>query len=208
MVRSLLLFFLRLFTSQTQLQLEIIFLRKQLEIALRSSPKLQIRRLDRVFFSIITDLYGAWRDALLIVKPGTVIRWHRQGFRLYWSWKSRHKLGRPKIPQEQINLIKRIAHDNPLWGAPHVHGEMLKLGYDISVATVQRYMPKKTRRANGQRWNTFLENHASQIVAVDFFTVPTVSFRILYVLVSISRDRKRLIHFNVTDHPTSEWTTQ
>jgi len=156
----------------------------------------------------MTDFFIAWKDALLIVKPETLIKWHRQGFRLYWKWKSRHELGRPKIPQEQINLIKQIANENPLWGAPHVHGELLKLGYDISESTVLRYMPRKPRRANGQRWKTFLQNHACQIVALDFFTVPTVSFRILYVLVFLSHDRRRLIHFNVTDHPTSEWTRQ
>jgi hypothetical protein len=103
--------------------------------------------------------------------------------------------------KSKSQLIKQMANENPLWGAPHVHGEMLKLGYDISEVTVQRYMPKKTRRASGQRWKAFLQNHASQIVALDFFTVPTVSFRILYVLVFFSHGRRRLIHFNVTDHP-------
>jgi len=179
MVCSLLSFWLAYFRTRTQLQLEILLLRKQLEIAMRSSPKLKMQRLDRMFFSVMTDLFAGWKDALLIVKPETVIKWHRQGFKMYWRWKSRHAAGRPQISQEQINLIKRIADENPLWGAPHVHGEMLKLGYDISEATVQRYMPKKTRRANGQPWKIFLQNHASQIVVLDFFTVPTVSFRIL-----------------------------
>ena len=208
MIRSLLCFWLAYFRTRTQLQLEILFLRKQLEIALRSSPKLRLRRIDRVFLSVMTDLFADWKEALLIVKPETLIKWHRQGFKLYWRWKSRHGIGRPKIPQEQIDLIRQMANENSTWGAPRIHGEMLKLGFDISESSVIRYMPKKPRKGNGQRWKTFLQNHASQIVALDFFTVPTVSFRILYVLVFLSHDRRKLIHFNVTDHPTSEWTTQ
>src|SRR3990172_2477156 len=126
MIRSLLLFSLRLFKSQTQLQLEIVFLRKQLEIVSRSSPKLRLKNRDRLFFSVMKDLFCAWKDALLIVQSETVIKWHQQGFKLYWRWKSRHKNGRPKIPREQINLIKKIANENHLWGAPHTHGELLK----------------------------------------------------------------------------------
>ena len=145
---------------------------------------------------------------MLTVKPEAVIRWHQQGYKLYWRWKSRHKNGRPQIPQEQINLIKQIAGDNPLWGAPRIHGELLKLGFDISEATVLRYMPKKLRRTTGQQWKTFLRNHSAEIISLDFFTVPTITFRLLYILVFPSHDRRKIIHFNVTDHPTSEWTTQ
>ena len=208
MIRSLLSFWLAYFRARTQLQLEILLLRKQLEIALRSSPKLRFRRQDRVFLSFVTNLFIGWRDALLIVQPETLIKWHRQGFKMYWTWKSRHSAGRPKIPQEQIDVIRQMASDNPSWGAPRIHGEMLKLGFDISESSVLRYMPKKSRRANRQRWKTFLQNHATQIVALDFFTVPSVSFRILYVLVFLSHHRRRLVHFNVTAHPTSEWATQ
>jgi putative transposase len=116
--------------------------------------------------------------------------------------------GRPAIPQDQINLIKQMATDNPLWGAPRIHGELLKLGIDISQSTVLRYMPKNAPRTTRQRWKTFLKNHTSQIVSVDFLVVPTITFRSLYVLVFLLHDRRRIIHFNVTPNPTSEWCAQ
>jgi transposase InsO family protein len=127
---------------------------------------------------------------------------------LYWRWKSRSALGRPKIPQVQIDLIKQMANDNPLWGAPRIHGEMLKLGFDISEATVQRYIPRKPPRTTGQRWKTFLKNHSAEIVSLDFLVVPTITFKLLHVLVFLSHDRRKIIQFLVTDHPTSEWATQ
>jgi transposase InsO family protein len=127
---------------------------------------------------------------------------------LFWKWKSRSEAGRPKIPQEQIDLIKQMASDNPLWGAPRIHGELLKLGFDISEATVQRYMPKRQHRTTRQRWKTFLKNHSAQIVSVDFLVVPTITFRLLYVLVFLSHDRRRIIHFNLTAHPTAQWSSQ
>jgi putative transposase len=207
MLRSLFSFFLSLFKSHTQLHLEVLFLRKQLEIAVRCSPKLKIRPTERFFLGIVTSLYDSWREALLIVKPETIIRWHRESFRVFWKWKSRSEAGRPKIPQEQIDLIKQMASENPLWGAPRIHGEMLKLGIDISESTVLRYM-KKAPRTSKQRWRTFLKNHASQIVSVDFLVVPTITFRLLYVMVFLSHDRRRIIHFNVTPNPTAHWCAQ
>ena len=208
MIRSFVLFCLRFFKSRIQLQLEIVFLRKQLEILARTSTKPRLKPSDRFFFSILTDVFGSWKETLLIIKPETVIRWHRQGFRLYWRWKSRSALGRPRIPQAQIDLIKQMSHDNPLWGAPRIHGEMLKLGFDISEATVQRYMPRKPQRTTRQRWKTFLKNHSAGIISLDFFVVPPITFKLLHVLVFLSHDRRKIIHFNVTDHPTSEWATQ
>lgn len=207
MIRSLLSFCLGYFKSRTQLQLEIVFLRKQLEILARTSRKPRMRPSDRFFFGILTAIFSSWKSTLLIIKPETVLRWHRQGFRLYWRWKSRSALGRPKIPQEQINLIKQIANENPLWGAPRIHGEMLKLGFDMSESTVLRYLPEKPKRTTGQHWKTFLKNHSAEIVSMDFLVVPTVTFRLLYVLVFLSHDRRKIIHFNVTDHPTSAWAT-
>ena len=208
MIRSLLSFCLRCFKSKTRLQLEIVFLRKQLEILTRTSPKPRLRHSDRFFFSVLTNIFISWKSTLLIIKPETVIRWHQQGFTLYWKWKSRSTNGRPKIPQEQISLIKRIANDNPLWGAPRIHGELLKLGYDVSESTVLRYLPKKPRRTTGQHWKTFLKNHSSEIASLDFFSVPTITFRVVYVLVFLSHNRRKIIHVNLTEHPTSEWTTQ
>ncbi len=208
MLRSILSFLLSLFKSYTQLHLEVLFLRKQLEIVARSSPRLRIGPSDRFFVGILTDLYDSWREALLIVQPETLIRWHRQGFRLFWRWKSRSDAGRPKIHQAQIELIKQMASDNALWGAPRIHGELLKLGFDISESTVLRYMPKKAPRTTRQRWKTFLKNHSAQIVSVDFLVVPTITFKLLYVLVVLSHDRRRIIHFNVTAHPTAQWSAQ
>jgi putative transposase len=206
MVRPFLSLCLSLLKSGIQIRLENVFLRKQLEIVTRTSTRLRLRPSDRFFISILTDLFGSWRESLLIIKPGTVIRWHKQGFKLYWRWKSRLTSGRPAIAQAQISLIKQMAADNPLWGAPRIHGEMLKLGFDISEATVQRYMPARLQRTTRQRWKTFLTNHSAEIISLDFFDVPTVTFTLLYVLVFLSHDRRRIIHFNVTDHPTSEWT--
>ena len=177
MIKFLLSSCLRSFKSRIQLQLEIIFLRKQLAILTRTSRKLQLRPFDRFFFSLMTDVFGAWKTTLLIIKPETVIRWHQQGFKWYWRWKSRNRRGRPKIPQGQINLINQMANDNALWGAPRIHGELLKLGFGISEATVLRYMPKKPRRTTGQQWKTFLRNHSAEIISLDFFTVPTITFR-------------------------------
>jgi len=208
MITSILWFCLSLFKSHTQLHLEILFLRKQLEIVARTSPRLRLRPSDRFFISVLTDLFDSWKETLLIVRPETVIHWHQQGSRLYWRWKSRSIPGRPKIPHSQINLIKQVANENPLWGAPRLHGEILKLGFDISEATVQRYMPKRPQRTARQRWKTFLKNHSTHIVSVDFLVVPTITFKLLYVLVFLSHDRRRIIHFNVTAHPTAQWSAQ
>jgi len=208
MLRSLLSFCLSFLRTTTQVRLENLFLRKQLEIAERSSPKLKIKPTDRFFLAFLIDLYNSWREALLVVQPETVIRWHRQSFRVFWKWKSRSTPGRPAIPQTQINLIKQMATDNPLWGAPRIHGEMLKLGFDISESTVLRYMPKKAPRTTRQRWKTFLKNHSSHIASLDFLVVPTITFRLLYVIVFLSHDRRRIIHFNVTAHPTAHWSAQ
>ena len=208
MIRSFVSFCLGFFKSRTQLQLEIVYLRKQLEILARTSAKPRLLPTDRFFFSILTNIFSSWKTTLLIIKPETVIRWHQQGFKVYWRWKSRSALGRPRIPQEQIDLIKQIASDNPLWGAPRIHGEILKLGLDISESTVLRYMPTRPQRTTGQHWKTFLKNHSAEIISLDFFVVPTITFKVLHVLVFLSHDRRKIIHFNVTDHPSSEWATQ
>ena len=140
MFKSLLLFFIKSFTTNLQLKLEVIFLTKQLEIYQRTDPKLKISRIDRMFFSLMMDWLSNWKERLFIVKPGTVIKWHRTAFRYYWRWKSQHKGGRPKVSREVINLIKQMAKENSEWGAPRIHSELLKLGYKISESTVQRYI--------------------------------------------------------------------
>jgi putative transposase len=208
MIRSLCSLFLSLFKSHTQLHLEVLFLRKQLEIVTCSSPKLRLRPSDRFFMSILANLFDCWKDATWIVQPETVMRWRRQSFRIFWKWKSGSTPGRPAIPQTQINLLKQMATENPLWGAPRIHGELWKLGIDVSESTVLRCMPKKAPRTTKQRWKTFLKNHSSQIVSIDFLVVPTFTFKLLYVLVFLSHDRRRIIHFNVTPHPTAQWCAQ
>jgi transposase InsO family protein len=152
--------------------------------------------------------FPTWRSALVIVKPETVIAWHRKGFRLFWTWKSRRcSIGRPKTTKEVRELIRKMNKENPLWGAPRIHGELLKLGIDISQASVAKYMNKKSNPPS-QTWRTFLENHCKQLVSVDFFTVPTITFRILYVFLILAHDRRKVLHFNVTAHPTAEWVCQ
>jgi hypothetical protein len=124
----------------------------------------------------MTYAFHSWKETLLVLNPETVIRWHQQGFRLYWRWKSRSEAGRPKIPQTQINLIKQMANENPLWGAPRIHGELLKLGIDISETTVLLYLPKKPRSTTRQQWMTFLKNHSAEIISLDFLVLPTITF--------------------------------
>jgi putative transposase len=141
------------------------------------------------------------------VKPATVVAWHRRGFRLYWTWKCRRRGGRPRTPYEVRTLIRTMSAANPLWGAPRIHGELLKLGIDVSQTTVAKYMPRRTRPPS-PTWRTFLANHASQIVAADFFVVPTVTYRLLFVLVLLAHERRRLVHVAVTAHPTAAWTAQ
>src|ERR1035437_7086749 len=208
MLKSLYLVIKKSFKTKIQLLLEIAMLAKQLEIYQRTDPKLKIKRTDRMFFSLIMDLLSNWKERLFIVKPEKVIKWHRTAFRIFWRWKSQHNGGRPKVSREVINLIKQMANENPQWGAPRIHGELKKLGFNISESTVQRYMLKKGKRNNGQNWKTFLKNHSKDIISIDFLTVPTVHFKLLHVLVVIEHHRRKLIYFNATRNPTSEWSLQ
>jgi transposase InsO family protein len=144
---------------------------------------------------------------LLIVQPETVIGWHRQGFRLYWRWKSRTKQGRPCVAREIRDLIRRMSRENPLWGAPRIQSELRLLGHDVADSTVARYMVRQ-HKPPSQNWRTFLSNHMKQTAAIDFFTVPTVTFRVLFCFIVLSHDRRRIVHFNVTQHPTEAWAAQ
>jgi putative transposase len=149
-----------------------------------------------------------WRSALVIVKPETVIAWHRKGLRLLWTWKCRHgKPGRQGIPKDVRDLIRTMNKNNSLWGAARIHGELLKLGINISQATVAKYMVRHPKPPS-QTWRTFLKNHAKQLASIDFFTVPKISIRILYVFLVLSHERRSVVHFNITSHPTAEWTSQ
>ncbi len=192
------------FRSRQSLALENLALRHQLYVLQRPRSKIRLKKRDRLVWVVLSRIWKDWRHALTIVRPETVLRWHRQGFRLYWRWKSRHR-GRPRTSSEIRNLVRRMAHENPLWGAPRIHGEMLKLGLDVAQATVSRYMPR-TRKPPSQTWKTFLKNHATAIASVDFFTVPTATFCVLYVFLVLSHERRRVVHFNVADSPTAQWT--
>ena len=208
MIKSFLTFIINLFKSRTQLQLENLFLRKQLDIYSRSNKKTVIKRSDRVFFCLSKGLLNNWKENLVIVKPETVIKWHRQGFKIFWRLKSKHKGGRGRIDIETQKLIIQIAEENSSWGIPRIHGEIVKLGYNISQITVFRYLQNLRRNRPSQNWKTFLSNHSKEIISMDFFTIPTSNFKLLYVFVMIEHHRRRIIHFNVTDHPTSIWTAQ
>jgi putative transposase len=195
--------------SRASLQVENLALRHQINALQRSDRRrLRLSPGDRFLWVWLSRLWRSWRSALVIVKPETVIRWHRKGFRLYWTWKSRHtRPGRPEISLEVRDLIGKISLANPLWGAPRIHGELLKLGIELSQATVAKYMVRESKPPS-QSWRTFLKNHARDLVAVDFFTVPTISFRVLFVFVVLAHHRRRPIHFNVTAHPSAEWAAQ
>jgi len=209
LVVSLLFSVQAFFRTRAALQAEILALRHQLLVLQRSSRghKLRLSSTDRAFWVWLSRLWTEWRSALIIVKPETVIGWHRQGFRLYWRWKSRHPAGRPSVSSEVADLIRRMSLANPRWGAPRIHGELLKLGIQVSQATVAKYMVRH-RQPPSQTWRTFLMNHMQTLVSADFFVVPTITFRVLFVFVILSHDRRRPIHFAVTAIPTAEWTAR
>jgi len=193
--------------THRELALENLALRQQLAVWKARQPRPRLTESDRIFWVLLSRLWTSWRHSLLVVQPQTVIGWHRQGFRRYWAWKSRRRSGRPVIDTELRDLIRRMSRANPLWGAPRIHGELLKLGLAVSQATVSKYM-RRSRRPPSQAWQTFLKNHAGDLMALDFFTVPTATFRVLFVLVLLTHNRRRLVHFNVTEHPTAEWTAR
>jgi transposase InsO family protein len=191
--------------THRKLALENLALRQQVAVWKARQPRPQLRATDRIFWVVLSRFWKNWRSALQVVRPETVVRWHRQGFRCYWAWKSRRRRGRPAITRELRDLIRRMSFANPLWGAPRIHGELLKLGLPVSQATVSKYMVRH-RRSPSQVWRAFLKNHAHDLIALDFFTVPTATFRVLFVV--LSHGRRRLVHFNVTEHPTAEWTAR
>ena len=195
--------------SQAALQIENAALRHQLAVLQRQARgRPRLRPVDRLFWTWLCHLWPGWRHALVIVKPDTVLRWHRRGFRLYWRWKSRPRgPGRPRIPRAVQELIRQMCRANPTWGAPRIHGELLKLGITIAEATVGHYMVRR-RPPPSQTWRTFLTNHVSHLVSVDFFVVPTFTFRVLFVFVVLAHDRRQILHVNVTGHPTAAWTAQ
>jgi len=193
-------------SDRAELAAEIAALRQQLSILQHSAKRPKLRKLDRIFWVLLSKAWANWRSALLIVKPETVIRWHRQGFKLYWRWKSRNKKpGRPKVEREARDLIRRMSKENSTWGAPRIQSELTLLGYELAESTVSKYLVRQ-RKPPSQTWRTFLENHVDCLASVDFFTVPTATFRVLYCFIVLCHERRRLVHVNVTANPTERWT--
>jgi putative transposase len=194
--------------SHRALALENPALRHQLDVLKRNTKRPRLKNRDRLLWVTLSRIWGDWRKPLVLFKPETVIRWHRKRFRLYWRWKSRGKRpGRKLVPEDVRDLIRMMSRDNHFWGALRIHGELLKLGIQISQGTVSKYMVRY-RKPPSQSWRTFLNNHAGDIVSVDFFTVPTATFRVLYVFIVLSNVRRRIVHFNVTHSPTPFWIGQ
>jgi putative transposase len=192
------------FRSHASLEVELIAVRHQLAVLRRQRPgRPQLSSLDQLLWVWLYRIWPQIIDAMVLVKPATVVQWHRKGLRFYWRWRSRRP-GRPKIGTEIRALIRRMSKDNPLWGAPRIHGELLKLGIKISQATVGRWMPWRPK-VPSPTWRSFLRNHLPDIAAIDMFVVATATFRLLYTLIVLNLDRRRVVHFEVTPNPTQDW---
>ena len=197
------------FQSRTDIAVEVLALRQQVAVLKRKRPRPPWHPLDRLFWTVLRATWSRWKDALLVVKPETVVGWHRAGFRLYWRRKSRARGGRPRITPEIRVLIRRLAQENTDWGAPKIHGELQKLGFVLSERTVARYLRRIHRRGDpAKKWLAFLHHHREAIVALDLFTVPTATFRVWYGFFVIEHERRRILHFNVTPHPSADWVVQ
>src|ERR1700736_24955 len=197
--------------SRKDLALENLALRQQL-LALRTKrPRRRLSTTQKLFWVVLRRLWSGWQKPLLLVTPRTVTEWHRAGFRLYWKWlsKTRKLGGRKPLSKEIRALIFRMAAENPTWGAPRIHGELLKLGFTVSEPTVSRWLQRVPRSPDvGKHWLTFLRNHRDAIAAMDFFTVPTLTFGVLYCFFVISHDRRKILCCNVTRNPTALWVVQ
>src|SRR6266436_759897 len=192
-------------SSQARRKAEILYLRQQLIVLKRSKPaRPRLKATDRLIFVCLYRLFPSLLDASIIFKPDTLLRWHRIGFRLFWRWKSRRRAGRPALAADTRSLVRRISRENPLWGAPRIHGELLKLGIDVAQSTVAKYMVRR-RGPPSQSWKTFLRNHAPDIAAIDLFVVRTIGSKLLHGSAIIHLERRRLVWTNVTANPTSEW---
>jgi len=202
--------FTAFFRSRHDLGLELVALRHQVGVLKRKNPRSRLGVWDQGFWVVLRRVWSGWVNVLVVVKPETVVRWHRAGFRLYWRWLSRRRnQGRPKISSEVRQLIARMTKENPTWGAPRIHGELLKLGFEISERTVSRCLARVGRKGDARKlWLAFLRNHREGIVAMDFFTVPTATFRVLYCFFVIGHSRRRVLHFNATEHPSGRWVAQ
>jgi len=200
----------RLFRRRGSLLLENLVLRQQVSVLKRKNGRPKLTGLDRWFWVAASRLWSDWKASLWVVKPETVVEWHRRGFRLYWRLKSKAKpIGRTPISKDLQQLIFQMASENPSWGAPRIHGELLMLGFNIGERTISRWMQRQPRKPDpAQRWLSFLRNHREAIVTMDFFTMPTITFRVLDCFFIITHDRRHILHGNVTAYPASSWITQ
>jgi transposase InsO family protein len=199
------------FRSRRDLLFENLALRQQLSVLIRKRPRPRLTLPDKLFWALLCRLWSGWKQAILVVQPETVIRWHRAGFKLYWKWISRRRmsLGRRPTSKELRELIFHMVAENSTWGAPRIHGELKMLGFEISERTLLNWMRRAPRNPEpAKRWATFLANHREAIAAMDFFTVPTLTFGVLYCFFVVAHGRRQILHFNVTRHPTSAWVSQ
>ncbi len=196
------------FRSHMSLQLEIVALRHQLTVYQRATKRPRIQAGDRFLWSWLSRLWAGWQKVLIFVQPRTVIAWQHRRFRAYWAKLSRGgKPGRPTVSKEVRTLIRKLSKANPLWSSPRIVGELRKLGIEVAKSTVEKYRVRP-RKPSSLTWKAFLNNPIDELVAIDFFVVPILDFRVLFVLVILAHDRRRVVHFNVTEHPTEQWTAQ
>jgi transposase InsO family protein len=193
------------FRSRTALQLEVLALRHQLAVYQRCPTRPRTSVADRLLWAWLSRTWAGWRDVLVFVRPSTVIAWQRRRFRDHWARLSRARPGRPAVAKVVQELIRRMSSANPGWGSPRIVGELAKLGIRVAKSTVEKYMVRP-KKPPSPTWRAFLDNHVKDLVSVDFFVVPTVTFRVLFVFIVLAHARRRIVHFNVTEHPTAQWT--
>jgi transposase InsO family protein len=207
-IHALLAFVASLFRSRRSLHLAVLALQHQVAVYQRAGRRLHLHPTDRLLWARLSRLWTGWQEALVFVQLRTVIAWQRKRFREHWRRLSQGCTpGRPAISQDVQELIRTMSQANPLWGAPRIVGELRKLGIDVAKSTVERYRIRP-RKPSSPTWTTFLKNHGRDLVSLDFFTVPTVAHKILFVLLILAHNRRRLMHFNITEHPTAQWTAQ
>lgn len=190
------------------MQLEILALRHQLAVCMRSVKRPSVKPADRILWAWLSRIWTGWKRVLVFVQPATVIKWRRRKFREYWTRLSRSgKPGRPLVPKKVRDMIRRMSSANPTWGAPRIVGELTKIGIKVAKSTVEKYMIRR-RKPPSPTWRAFLKNHVTDLVSLDFFVVPTATFRVLFVFLVLAHDRRRVLHVNVTEHPSAQWTAQ
>jgi putative transposase len=207
-VSALLAFLAACFRSRRSMQLEILALRHQVAVYKRLVPRPRIQPIDRLLWAWLAHLWAGWQNALAFVQPRTVIAWQQKRFRKHWRGLSQGRTpGRPAVAKEVRALIREMSRANPTWGSPRIVGELRKVGIEVAKSTVEKHRPRP-RKPSSPTWKAFLKNHVNDLIAMDFFVVPTMTYKILFVLVIIVHERRRVVHFNITEHPTAQWTAQ